>query len=44
MHFGTPVSLILYSDRQLFLKFRYENTIEKKNKPDPALVQTCPMK
>jgi hypothetical protein len=30
----------LYRDRQLFLKFRDENVIKKKNKPDPVLVQT----
>jgi hypothetical protein len=28
----------LYRDRQLFLKFKYENAIKKKNKPDLALV------
>jgi hypothetical protein len=29
----------LYRDKQLFLKFRYENVIKRK-RPDPALVQT----
>jgi hypothetical protein len=37
---GSLTQKDLYRDRQLFLKFRYENVIIKKHKPDPALVQT----
>jgi hypothetical protein len=37
---GSLTKKDLYRDRQLFVKFMYENVIKKKNKPDPALVQT----
>jgi hypothetical protein len=30
----------LYWARQLILKFLYENVIKKKDKPDPAQIQT----
>jgi hypothetical protein len=44
LHLATLTSPLtqkdLYCDPTTFLKFRYENVIKNKNKPDPALVQT----
>jgi hypothetical protein len=35
---GSASSNPIYCEGQLFQKFKYENVIKKKNKPDPALL------
>jgi hypothetical protein len=35
---GSASSNPIYCEGQLFKKFKYENVIKMKNKPDPALV------
>jgi hypothetical protein len=35
---GSASSNPIYCEGELFLKFKYENIIKMKNKPDPALV------